>query len=354
MRGACLCALTLAVLLVASTTLHAPASEDLTGRPVTLPTSAGHVLSVTPTDSAATYPVTFTEVGLPSGTNWSMSLNETTLSSVTSTITFAEPNGSYEVYTWDVKGYSSNAFVTTLNVRGAPVGVTVDYVPPPEAGFYYILFDQRGLPFNDYWTVDICFVVNGTERCGEGQTFFGPTHNPTGSDGVRNGTLEWYAQPSNLSEYPAPMNYPFPSHGQVVVNGSSVVVDLTFRFSYPYTFVAEGLPTTAAWTLGVLNQTFAGSGGPTAALDVQIPNGSFDWHANASGYRAQNGTVMVQGGRGSSTQEILFQALPQKPTVATWVWGVVGLVMAVGAIGAILFLRRLRGSRGGLPPPPNR
>ena len=42
-----------------------------------------------------TYTVTFTETGLPSGTNWSIVLEGTAQASTSSTITFTEPNSTY-------------------------------------------------------------------------------------------------------------------------------------------------------------------------------------------------------------------------------------------------------------------
>lgn len=286
------------------------------------------------------YPVMFTESGLPSGTNWSVSLNETTQSSMSSTIAFNEPNGTYHLYPWDVKGYTSYVSVSTLHVNGTSIDVTVSYFPPRDAGFYYVTFVQTGLPFNDFWTVNICAIANGAEECGMGQNFFGPTHNPTGIYGVRNGTYAWTASPSNITEFPIALNYPFPSRGQVTVNGSSLLIQLTFRYSYPFSFVSVGLPSSTSWTLQIFNETFTASGG--VYLNVEIPNGTHAWNATAPGYQAENGTISMQGGRGtgSNVQEIDFQALPPP---FPWVYVTIGVVGTAAIVGvAVVLILRLR------------
>ena len=334
----------LAGMILLSLTAHAAASPSL--GPAMFAGRSGTGTSIA---TQVTYPVTFTESGLPSGTNWSMSLNETTRSSVSSTITFAEPNGTYPLYTWDVKGYTSYANVSTLRVNGTPITVTVSYFPPRDAGFFYVTFDQTGLALNVYWTVEICAIINETEHCGMSQNFFGPTHNPTGVYGVKNGTYAWTASPSNITEFPIALNYPFPSHGQVVVNGSSVLIHLTFRFAYPFSFVINGLPTSVSWVVQVLNETFTGTGGVNVYLIVEIPNGSFEWNATSPGYRAQNGTVSVLG-QGPNIQAIDFQALPQSSSFPGWAWDALGVVIVAAVVGLVLLLRRRR--RHSVSPPP--
>ncbi|MGC2035580.1 MAG: thermopsin family protease, partial [Thermoplasmata archaeon] len=82
--------------------------------------------SVSVTFSQATYPVTFKETGLPSGTSWSVTVNAVTHSSVTSTITgFQEANGSYS-YSATVNT-NMGAASGTFSVNGAPLTVTVPF-----------------------------------------------------------------------------------------------------------------------------------------------------------------------------------------------------------------------------------
>ncbi len=289
---------------------------------------------------AATYLVTIAETGLPNGTNWTVSLDEANRSSTSSTVTFTEPNGTYQLYTWDVRGYTSYSNLTSVSVRGIPVRVTVSYTPPLDAGYYYVTFEETGLPFNLYWTVEFCAVVNGTENCGMGQNFFGPTHDPTGVYGVPNGTFDWQASLSNITESPIAHNVPFPSQGQVVVNGSSLMIDLTFRFAYPSWFDLQGVSSSTSWSFQILNETFTGRGGGEFVID--IPNGTYDWIVGAHGYYSVSGNVTVQVAEVANVQTITLTALPPPPLGHEWVWLTVGLVALVAIVCLALFVRRRR------------
>jgi hypothetical protein len=297
-----------------------------------------------PTTLSSTFPVTFTESGLPSGTNWSVSLNETTQSTASSRIVFEEPNGTYQLYAWDVKGYLSYVNLTTLNVSGAPIDVTVFY-DAPAAGTYFVTFVQSGLPLNVTWEVQLSAIINGTsEPGGIGQTYFGPTHTLAGGiDGVENGTFAWTAFHLNLPQWPVQSYYPFPSTGTVVVQGSSVLIHLAYRYSYPFDFNVDGLRANVPVTLQIPNETVAGRGG--GGYIVMIPNGTYAWNATAPGYRVQNGTVSVQGVPEFSEIQISFVALPSA-TNSSWAWIALGVVIAVIFVGAAVFLLSRRKGGG--------
>jgi len=307
----------------------------------------GENLPANLTTSPREYVVSFTENGLPSGTNWSVSLNESTRSSVSSTITFEEANGSYLLHTWDVKGYLSYANLTTLNVTGAPIGVVV-YYNAPAAGTYFVTFVQSGLPLNVIWEVQLSAIINGTTGPGGiSQNYFGPTHTLAGGiSGVENGTFEWTAYHLSLPEWPIASYYPFPSSGMVIVNGSSVLIHLTYRYSYPFAFDVEGVPASVPVTLQIPNETVTGTG-PGGYL-VMIPNGTYSWNATAPGYQTQNGTVSVQGMPESNVREVSFQTAPSTSS-PPWAWIEIAVVAAVIVIGAAVFLlgRRKGGSRIG-------
>lgn len=297
-----------------------------------------------PATLSTTFPVTFTESGLPSGTNWSVSLNETTQSTRSSTIAFEEPNGTYALYTWDLRGYISYTNLTTLHVSGAPIDITV-YYDPPAAGTYYVTFVQTGLPLNVTWEVQLSAIINGTtEPGGFGQNYFGPTHTiAAGISGVENGTFAWTASPPSVPEWPISTFYPFPSSGTVVVKGSSVLIHITYRYSYPFYFDVAGLPTSARVTLQIPNETVSGSG--DGGYLLMIPNGTYAWNATAAGYRPQNGTVSVQGVPEFDTKEIAFVALPSA-TTPSWASIGIGVVIVGIVVAAAVFLLRRRKDGG--------
>jgi hypothetical protein len=78
-----------------------------------------------------TYFVTFTESGLHSGTSWSVTLNRTTLSSKTSTITFSITNETYS-YTIDkISGYNISTFSGSITVNGKDVTQSITFSSAP-------------------------------------------------------------------------------------------------------------------------------------------------------------------------------------------------------------------------------
>jgi len=89
-----------------------------------------------------TYEITFTESGLPSGTSWSITLNNVTETSTNSTITFHEPYGTYSYSISLPSGYrtatSTGSITTTQSSLNIPVPVSS--TAPPQAPTNYLLY----------------------------------------------------------------------------------------------------------------------------------------------------------------------------------------------------------------------
>jgi len=112
---------------------------------VATPSSGSIVLSTGPasqtivfSQEGPSYPVSFTETGLPTGTSWYVSLNGMMTSSTTSTITFNEANGaySYSVETpiasgsWTLYAGSPSSGVVTVSgvAQNQPVAYTEQFL----------------------------------------------------------------------------------------------------------------------------------------------------------------------------------------------------------------------------------
>ncbi|HTP53465.1 MAG TPA: hypothetical protein VML94_00645 [Thermoplasmata archaeon] len=84
------------------------------------------------------FAVTFSEAGLPSGTEWTVRIGNQTIASNTSTLEFLEPNGTYQYHIGGEYGYRHSGTPTTLRVRGAPSSVQISFRPAlgaaPSAG----------------------------------------------------------------------------------------------------------------------------------------------------------------------------------------------------------------------------
>ena len=81
-----------------------------------------------------TFPVRFTETGLPSGTSWSVTVNGRTATNATGGPIVVElPNGSHPYKVGSVPGYTGSGSPRVAKVHGAPVSVTVSFAPRPGA-----------------------------------------------------------------------------------------------------------------------------------------------------------------------------------------------------------------------------
>ncbi|MEM0129120.1 MAG: hypothetical protein QXG65_03010 [Thermoplasmata archaeon] len=115
------------------------------------------------------YTVTFAESGLPSGTGRTVTLN----GGSQSTISFAEPNGTYAFAVTAVTGYSASPSSGTILVNGA--NVTEAIVSAKETT-YSVAFHERGLPPGTPWSV----TFNARSENGTGSTLTFPAI-PNGS-----------------------------------------------------------------------------------------------------------------------------------------------------------------------------
>ncbi len=96
-----------------------------------------------PTVTVVKYAVTFTESGLPSGTNWSVTLNGTTHSINTTAITFTEVNGTYGYTVASVTNYTVTPQSGNVTVNGKNASISVTFTakkttsPTSVSGYVY-------------------------------------------------------------------------------------------------------------------------------------------------------------------------------------------------------------------------
>jgi YVTN family beta-propeller protein len=102
------------------------------------------------TPPPTTYSVTFTETGLPAGSNWSVTLNGTTQSTTTSGTTFTESNGTYTWTTLALIAYPPIPSNGTVTVNGADVTQTITFYE-----VFPLKFTEPGLPTGANWSVTL-------------------------------------------------------------------------------------------------------------------------------------------------------------------------------------------------------
>ncbi len=181
-----------------------------------------------------TYPVLFGETGLPAGALWSVSLNGTPSSSITPSVGFEEPNGSYAFVVAGIPGFTATPGSGSLVVADGPVNLTVDFT----VSTYAISFDETGLPAGTGWST----TLNGTTSSSTNSTL-----------GLvePNGTYA-YTVPSLLSVNGAWYDTAS-SEGRVTVSGTAVTV--TVSYTQPttalLTFREAGLPSGQRWGMSL-------------------------------------------------------------------------------------------------------
>jgi len=323
-------------------TLNTSGSVTVTGAPA----------SIQVPWTAVPYPVTFTEIGLPTGTLWSVNFSGTWYASTSSNITMYEPNGTYPYALGIVHGWTTPQFHGWVYVDVTPVVVVVNWTQVR----YLVTFHETGLPARTNWSVNLSGVTensttttirynetNGTYtytvgsvagytpnvRSGsvgvDGYTMFVPlswattvfavqfneTGLPAGTtwNVTLNGTLQSGAV-TNFTFYEPNGSYPYslsgaagwapPSYlGNVGVAGASILVVIPYtQVKYLVTFNETGLPyprpTNGNWSVNLSGTTEAT---PSPILQFEEPNGTFSYTVGPeAGYTTTwQGEVTVNG-----------------------------------------------------------
>ena len=132
--------------------------------------------AVTFASKTKSYTVSFNESGLPTGTEWSVSLGSTNRSSPDPTIAFTEPNGKYDYSTGIVRGYVAAPSSGSITVQGGNQTQTVRFIPLLP-GEYSVTFDESGLAYGSNWSVTLGTINNGTNTTQVAFTVVNGTYN---------------------------------------------------------------------------------------------------------------------------------------------------------------------------------
>lgn len=271
-------------------------------------------VNVTFSSTAGYYPVTFTESGLPGGTDWGVTLNGSVQHTPTASLSFYERNATglaFQVLA--PPGDRAAPSRGAVTVDGGPVAVSINFSLPT----YPLEFRAGGFPSNSTsWYV----WVNNDLVSFEG---------PVGELFVPNGTY-------NFSVLRAGPYVPDPSSGTVGVSGGGVVVPIEFALAgppeYPVTFVESGLPNSTLWGIELGTGLFTTLQG---SLQIALANGTDSYTVvpilNFTSSPTQ-GTLTVDGGPKSlavrftpTPSAALSVAIQQMPVSTSclageWVW----------------------------------
>ncbi len=328
------------------------------------------------TPAPTSYPITFTESGLSSGTSWSVTFNGKTSSSTSTTISFSAVNGTYSYTIGAVSGYTSSPSSGSVTVNGASQGVSIAFsassTPPPTqtAATYSIVNATTSniplytLPEAEEFTVSKTVTANnvvlylggsGTVAFSIGTSFkgtqilgatnvvvgsstgwysttFGNVTLKSGTDYYLNvklvsGSTQWgYTGTSSASvDTGAIQDYWY--SGSTLTHDNSYPDIYSVGFvpvssstpaptSYPVTFTESGLPSGTSWSVTFNGQTTTST---STTVSFSVVDGTYSYTIGAvSGYTSSpsSGSVTVNGA--SQGVSIAFSASSSYP-VGTYV-----------------------------------
>jgi hypothetical protein len=194
----------------------------------------GNSVNVSITFNLVTYTIKFTESGLSAGATWSVTLGGTTQSSITDTIAFKEPNGTYTYAIGAISGYVANPSSGKIVVNGTDVNQGITFTQNGTS-VYEITFTEGGLPAGTKWFINLS---NGQSFSSTSSTI--KFNEPNGSYSYRTETTNGNYEAS-------------PQSGTFTVNGANVTVMISFNRLYSVTFVEDGLPLGTKWYVNLSN-----------------------------------------------------------------------------------------------------
>ncbi|HZY92268.1 MAG TPA: YncE family protein [Thermoplasmata archaeon] len=235
-------------------------------------TVAGAALDLNVSFVAAPYTVTFSEVGLPSATTWSVTLGGVARSG-TVTVSFPESNGTYGFTIGHVPSYAPNLAAGNVTVAGRDLNVSIIFSSAGNLSFA-VRFTESGLPTGTTWSV----TLGGASNRSNGTTI-----------GFRE-----LAGTYNISIGPVP-GYNSSAPHALVVTYQAVQVVVTFVANiFALSFVEHGLPTGTGWAVVIGSQVQSSL---NDTVTFEVPDGTYGYVVLAiSGYvTSATGTVSVNG-----------------------------------------------------------
>jgi hypothetical protein len=221
-----------------------------------------------------TFPVQFSETGLPGGTSWTVTVDSSPQTTVTSSTTFALENGSYSYTVASGNNhYAPTSYGGTVVVSGAGVDESVTF----QAVTFSVTFSESGLPAGATWYVN---VSGGPDLSATGATTSLTTQ-------LFNGSYS-FTVATNDAIY-APSYY----DSSVTVSGAPASASVVFSpVVYAVTMTETGLPAHTTWSLTLGSQSGSTSSG---TLVFYATNGSYGYTAAIVDGGSFSGSVTVRG-----------------------------------------------------------
>jgi len=287
--------------------------------------------TITFTKGLPRFSVTFSEVGLPKGTNWSVVFNGTSTEwSTTANIIFNSClNGSYPYSVPAINRWLPNPASGDTTIAGSNVAQSITFTLGPQ--LYGVTFTASGLTTGKTWSV----TLNGSTLQSSGVAIL--FQMPNGSFQFSVGQITGFKAT--------------PSSGKVNVTGASASVTITFSAAailYAVTFTESGLPSGTSWSVIFANSTQSSTG---SSLTFSEPNGTYLFTVlNPSGYSSSpsSGSIRVAGPGASKT--IGFTTSSSNNNLlggSTGIFLIILIVVVIAVVAIVVALLLSRRKRGG-------
>lgn len=300
------------------------------------------------------YSALFVEHGLPSGTNWSVTVggwssNSTrTLSSRNSSLRFTglvgDQDFEVEQFNRSVPSYVPTPAYGSLRANGTNLTIGVTYT-----ALYPVTFRESGLPNGTFWTIDVIGVA--------GVGTIAPTiglDEPNGSYGF---VASADVNGSGLN-----------SSGSFTVGGAAVTVNVAFQVPapplVPLTFRSTGTAGGARWSVTLTatatglqidllaSSTHSAAGG--SPILFHVTPGTYDYASSSPGSGPVGGSVAVIAGTDANVTLAFASAGPTPsrsallglPGWASWLGVALVAIGALGCLGTVVRLRARRRELG--------
>ncbi len=282
------------------------------------------------------YPVTFAEGGLPSGDNWSVTLNGSTVTTANRTIEFEEANGSdYTYWISTYAPYTATPLDGSFNVSGTPILFNITFGPSRSVEVYAVWVNETGLPSNTWWVLTLA-----------GRTY--ATEGRSVQDALPNGSYPYSVAP--VAGYDCDN-----CSGNLSIEGRSLAQRVDFfpapAFDYALDFVEVGLPPRTAWSVSVDQSDHTSD---NSTIVVRLPNGSYPFEiGGVSGYSVHTSSDSIRISGAMVEEHIDFSEnatgsgfLGVSPPIVGYL-ALAGIIALVSAVAITVVRRRPR------PPPPD-
>ena len=245
-----------------------------------------------------TYPVSFTEVGLPNGTAWPITVGRVAMTSTNASHLFYLPNGTFSWGVGGVVGFIPSVAWGEVSINGSAVTQLVSFQPIPSTNST-VIFQEHGLPTGTQWSICLCPPSSGPppppgNPLSPPPPDYGFTTTSVASEiefSLVNYT--YYIEASTFSPFFTSLVY----NQTLQVTGSPVFEVVNFAQIYSVTWTSRGLPVGTYWSVQSRG-TIQGSDAPQNATAPGLLNGTFAYQVlPAEGYLPEtpNGTVLIEG-----------------------------------------------------------